>query len=217
MAVALVALLGGWIVWGRLVGATDGRRFALLVAAAALGVLLTARFWLPVLLERDAVHLDRLIAIPSLDYRNAFVPPRELFGFVPRADLGAINGLRAVSSLGAAQWTLPSPGAAASAVSPPGDAGCGPAGVRPRSRRRRGAADGLMLPAEGVWDVRAGPRLPPVSWRLLRNAFCLAVLAGLNARAPAGAVGRAVCGAAGPAGDATMPLWSIDAAWRLPG
>ncbi len=230
MAAALFGLLAGWIVWGRLVGVLDWRRFGLLAGAAALGLLLAAHFWMPVLLERGAVHLDRLIAIPSLDYRNSFVPLREMLAAVPRTDTGTINGLRAISPLGVAQWVLALAGTVTAVI--------GAGLVARRQGGRAIPADlsmtlafavaalaliALMLPAAaGLWDAFDPLAYLQFPWRLLGPvAFCLAVLAGLNARWIARLPGW---------GGATvfvlllvvpvvlsMPLWKISEAWRLAG
>lgn len=230
MAAALFGLLAGWIAWGRLVGALDWRRFGLLVGAAALGLLLAAHFWLPVLLERDAVHLDRLIAIPSLDYRNSFVPLSQMLAFVPRADTGAINGLRAISNLGVAQWVLAVVGGAS------GLTGAGlvarrqgwravPVGVRLALAFAVAGLVmiGLMLPAAaGLWDAVSALAYLQFPWRLLGPvAFCLAVLAGLNARWIERLPGWGGAAILVPLLVApvvlSMPLWKIAEAWRMDG
>ncbi len=228
MAAALFGLLVGWIVWGRLVGVLDWRRCGLMLGAAALGLLLAAHFWLPVLLERDAVHLDRLIGIPSLDYRNSFVPLRQMFGFVPRTDTGAINGLRAINTLGVAQWALALTGTLTAAIGAGllarrGGTRAIPADVRAMLGFAVAAIVliALMLPAAaGLWDAFDPLAYLQFPWRLLGPvAFCLAVLAGLNARWIARLPGWGGAAALVPLLVApialSMPLWTIAEAWRL--
>ncbi len=59
----------------------NSRRSPLIVlwAAIALGLGLSAFFWLPALVERDAVQTGLLYATPGLDYHHHFIRPQELF------------------------------------------------------------------------------------------------------------------------------------------
>ena len=76
----------------------------LVLLAILLGVALAGYFWIPVLLESDAVSLSNLTAVALLDYRNFFISLSDLLGFAPRIDEGAINGLDEVLTLGVSQW-----------------------------------------------------------------------------------------------------------------
>ncbi|MGQ9889309.1 MAG: 6-pyruvoyl-tetrahydropterin synthase-related protein [Aggregatilineales bacterium] len=192
MAVVCSAALAAWAVWQLILNRIPYRWFhaeqgsraqrdrsavrALL--ALAVGILLTAFFWLPVLAERDAVRLENLTALAQLDYRNFFVPLPELLMFSPRVDAGALNGLENRYNLGAAQWALALSGLAAAL-------GWRVAGQRPFALFLALVAlalIGLMLPqAEPLWAA-----LPPLAflqfpWRLLGPAGALlAALAGFN-------------------------------------
>ncbi len=176
MAVVCTAIVAAWVAWelARARRLLPGPPLAL-----ALGVALTAFFWLPVLAERDAARLENLTAVAQLDYRGFFVPLPELLAFSPRVDAGALNGLENRYNLGVAQWLLALTGLAA-ALRWRG------AGQRPLALFLALLAlplIALMLPqAEAVWAA-----LPPLAylqfpWRLLGPAGALlAALAGLNA------------------------------------
>lgn len=228
MALTLFALLAGWIVWGRMVGALDWQRWVLATAAAGLGLGLAAYFWIPVLVDRDAVHLDNLTGIPSLDYRNSFLYPDELLAFAPRADAGAINGLAPTNSLGVGPWLLALIALAGVVI--------GLARTWGRSGRLRlpvdlrarlyfvlaaGVMIGLTLPlAEPVWDAVGVIAYLQFPWRLLGPvAFCLSVIASQNAewivRLPGRWGGAVVAGVVLVVPALTMPLWYIDSDWRL--
>jgi hypothetical protein len=217
MAIVLTGLLAGWLVWQKLLGGANWRNFILAGISLALGVSLSAWFWLPILFERGEVHLDNLIAVAQLDYRNFFIPLNKLLEFTPRADAGAVNGLLLNLRLGVATWTLALAGVAGVVI------------VRSRTSTRE-------KPAEDVGARRASPLQPPFSdmlffalaalamlflmtpqsegiwahvgplaflqfpWRFLGpSVFCLAVLAGANGlwleRLPA-RLGAALAGAA---------------------
>jgi hypothetical protein len=158
-------------------------------AAFALGVGLAAYFWLPVILEHNEVKLENLTAVALLDYRNFFLSPGELLAFTPRADGGAIDGLLHQLNFGVAQWALALVGL------------LGVVGTRylvSVSSQLRSSVTPLfrqtlffalfalmliilMLPT-GIWDGIAVLRFLQFPWRLLGPAaFCLAVLAGMNA------------------------------------
>lgn len=182
MAVVLTAMLGAWLAWNAL--AYGWRRAGLALAALLTGVGLAASFWLPVLLERDAVQLANLIALAELDYRNFFMPLQHLLAPVPRLDSGAINGLLPVYRLGLTQWLLALMGAALAAV----------VIVRAGAPRRviyalaffAVAGAGLVFLvtplSEWVWRLFSPLAYLQFPWRLLGPAgFCLAALAGMNA------------------------------------
>ncbi len=207
MALVLTAILAAWIVWGLIepqryreqrdkaerlsyFRSQSSKNVLLAILALAVGVGLTAYFWLPVIKEGDAVKLSNLIGVAQLDYRHFFVPVLHLLDFSPRLDGGAFNGLEHQLNLGVAQWTL----ALAGVV--------GMAGLWVWNRHNinipslrtpikqtvffgvMGAVIvGLMLPAaSGLWAVISPLAFLQFPWRLLGPAaFCLAVLAGMNA------------------------------------
>ncbi len=125
MAMVFFALLTGWVGWQwglqlwrrRRVrrtadsSAQSGGKFMpasvwLLPAALLLGVGLSAFFWLPVALERDAVNLSSLIGDGShFDFRNHFLTLSQLLAPTQPLDWGATEQ-RFVFSLGLAQWIL---------------------------------------------------------------------------------------------------------------
>ncbi|MBA3871625.1 MAG: glycosyltransferase family 39 protein [Anaerolineae bacterium] len=213
MALVLTAVLAAWIVWGfiqiriepqRRREGTERRSYfrsrefknsLLALLALAIGIGLTAYFWLPVAKEGDAVKLSNLIGVAQLDYRRFFVPVLHLLDFSPRLDGGAFNGLEHQLNLGVAQWVLALAGV------------IGMVGVWVWNRRTImvGAQSlaplrkpigqvlffgvmsavfvGLMLPAAGgLWAVLSPLAFLQFPWRLLGPAaFCLSVLAGMNA------------------------------------
>lgn len=199
MALALTALLAGWLAWQALsafllraspAGGTQPRGAAVWTGLAALivGVALAAYFWLPVMREGGAVRLNNLTGgagVSELDYRRFFVPLDDLLAHSPRSDAGALNGLDHQLNLGLAQWTLALTGVI----------GTGTLGWR-RARLPRGALAngaffalaallliGLMLPAaEPIWGALWPMTFLQFPWRLLGPAaFALAALVGLNA------------------------------------
>lgn len=75
-----------------------------LAAALLLGLGLSAFFWLPVFLERNAVTLSTLIgAGDNYDFRTHFLTFGELLAFSVSPDWGATQSL-SVFNLGVAQW-----------------------------------------------------------------------------------------------------------------
>ncbi len=204
MALVLTGLIAAWLGWSTLVQvvialraagwralvqlvlAQNTRHTALALWALALGVGLGSFFWLPVMLESDAVRLGNLTAVAQLDYRNFFVPLDALLAFTPRPDGGAINGLRLQLNLGVAQWVL--------ALT--GSSGLGVILLRrgdqalPGQTRQTALFFGLlgivfialMLPAAAfLWDALGALAFLQFPWRLLGPAaFCLALLAAFN-------------------------------------
>ncbi len=192
MAVVLTGLLGVWLVWNSLL--VGARRAALALGALVCGVGLAAYFWLPVLIEHNEVQLNNLIVLSELDYRNFFVPLRDLLAFPQRLDGGAINGLMPLSHLGPAQWGLALVGVVGvilwrwqkRATSP----------LNPLSMHREGTIHTLVFFAvmgaltvflittrsEAIWSAVPQLSFLQFPWRFLGPAvFCLAVLAGMNA------------------------------------
>lgn len=162
-----------------------GRAFATLL----LGMGLTAYFWLPVMLETEAVNLANLTAVAELDYQNAFVPIEKLLSLPPFMDSGAINGLPHVLSLGVAQWILAAVAVAALVI------------FIYEALTRTGKHDSrilwhgiffvllslllifLITPASsGLWSGLRALQYLQFPWRFLGIvAFALAFLVGLNA------------------------------------
>ncbi len=214
MALVLTAILAAWVVWEIVVSPQSpvaspdnltaktqrtprpiqsifqNKNSLLAILALAVGVGLTAYFWLPVAKEGDAVKLSNLIGVAQLDYRRFFVPVLHLLDFSPRLDGGAFNGLEHQLNLGVAQWVLALTGV------------IGTAGLWVWNRRKQyipslripinqtfffglmGAVIvALMMPAaSGLWAVISPLAFLQFPWRLLGPAaFCLAVLAGMNA------------------------------------
>lgn len=201
MALALTGLLTAWVVWQALTRQVNTYRFVQAFATLFLGVGLAAYFWIPVILEQDAARLGNLTAVAQLDYRNFFVPLAELLAFSPRPDAGAINGLLHQLNLGVAQWTLAAVGIVgvltrAIRTSPPGPLSTRDEGEKERAKALASAAANplffalvsaglifLMLPqAAFLWQATAPLAFLQFPWRFLGPAaFCLSVLAGMNA------------------------------------
>ena len=165
-----------------------------LLAALALGLALAAFFWLPVILERDAVNLTTLIgANDNYDFRTHFVGLGELLAFSRQPDWGATQS-PFLFNLGVAQWLGGLLGVIMLALG--------------RARHRRHALFFalaavvvlfLMTPlAEPVWE--AVPFLPffQFPWRLLGAAAALlAVLGAVGVEAVASGAWRAAGDSAG--------------------
>lgn len=104
MALVFSAILVAWIVW-QLVLLRPGRshlKFEMMYLILALG--LSAIYWLPFILERNAVHLS-VVGPGQFDFHNHFVAWRDLFAVSPTLDLGA-TAPRYIRNLGLAQWSL---------------------------------------------------------------------------------------------------------------
>jgi hypothetical protein len=89
----------------------SGKRWGLWAVAAgsALGMLLSAWFWAPALLEGEYIQLHRIVAS---DFRPRFIPFAELIALSPPLDTGAINPYFPLT-LGAAQVWMGAVGALA--------------------------------------------------------------------------------------------------------
>ncbi len=182
MALTLTGLLFVWLLW-RAIGLwrSQGRsglmRALLSLLALVGGVALAAYFWLPVVLESDAVTLRNLTGVALLDYRNFFVTLPDLLAWTERADAGAINGLRNRVNIGLMQWLLALLGLVTTLW----------------LRRLRAAAvfwlllalviGFLITPASVfLWDNLRVIAFLQFPWRLLGPLlFVLSLLAGLNA------------------------------------
>ena len=113
MGLFFYSLLAAWTAWqGVLIwwttrGAPQPGRFSPVVrlsAALGLGLGLAAFFWLPVILERDAVTLTTLIgAGDHYDFRTHFLSLGELLAFSRRPDWGATQS-PFLFNVGVAQW-----------------------------------------------------------------------------------------------------------------
>lgn len=183
MALVLTGLLLAWVLWQGIMGSASLRQVVLGAGAVMAGMGLAGYFWLPVMLEQDAVRLGNLTAVAQLDYRNFFVPLRDLLAFSPRPDAGAINGLLHQLNLGVAQWLLALGGIGTMFM------------VRTQHAVSLRQMMGiffvlvaavlifLMLPAaDFVWNAVAPLAFLQFPWRFLGPvAFCLAVTAGHNA------------------------------------
>ena len=96
-----LALLIAYLVWRGLFMDTP-RRWLRDAMAIALAIGLTAIFWLPFLIERDAVRLD--VAGPGhFDYHNHFIPLSMLLSPSPALDFGATSP-KYMYNLGMIQW-----------------------------------------------------------------------------------------------------------------
>ncbi|MBL8055625.1 MAG: hypothetical protein JNK29_02950 [Anaerolineales bacterium] len=182
LSLVFAGLLAGWLAWNWL--AAPEHRPALPRAAAALlaGAGLAAFFWLPAILERQAVQYQRAFAFVQ-DPRNRlrFVPAGELLAPVVAADLAEPAAADWRFRLGLPQWGLAALGLLAL--------------FQRRAERpwlgffalMAGLCLGLALPAaEPLWRPAASGTdgLPALlylqlPWRLLGPAaFALAMLAG---------------------------------------
>ena len=180
MALLFFGLLLAWAVWQVITVGWRAANGRFLFGALFLGLGLSAFFWLPVILERNAVNLTTLIgAGDNYDYRTHFLSLTEFFTPTRRLDWGATEPVFHFN-LGLAQWLLGGFGLLMLAL-----------------RRVRYAAHAaffalalavllfLMLPVSNfVWQ--AVPFLPyfQFPWRLLGAAVAmLAVLAGAGVAA----------------------------------
>ncbi|VAW37870.1 hypothetical protein MNBD_CHLOROFLEXI01-345, partial [hydrothermal vent metagenome] len=109
MALLFFALLAAWLLWQTVfpkwqAEAVAPKKLIWLWAALLLGLGTAAFFWLPVLLERNAVNLNTLIgAGDNYDFRSHFLSWRELLAPTLRLDWGATEPVFRFN-LGLAQW-----------------------------------------------------------------------------------------------------------------
>lgn len=196
MAILLSGILVAWLVWNavatwlsaRAAWRHSLRSYGLALVCVLLGIGLSGYFWLPVVMESGTVNLQNLTGVSLLDYRNFFVPLPELLAPMPLNDLGAINGLRNVYSLGIAQWLGAIAGFTAVSLSIQATLR---AGKHDDPLLRQGVFFALVslvllffiLPASsGIWDGVRGLQFLQFPWRLLGGmAFSLAFLVGMNA------------------------------------
>jgi hypothetical protein len=106
MALLFFGLLSAWVLWQTFTARADSPGWRWLWAALGLGVGTAAFFWLPVLLERNAVNLNTLIgAGDNYDFRTHFLSWREMLAPTLRLDWGATEPVFRFN-LGLAQWIL---------------------------------------------------------------------------------------------------------------
>lgn len=179
MAMVFAGVLLGWVVWQFLfVEAGEARPYRL-IPAYFLGIGLSAFFWLPVALERNAVNLGTLVgeAGSHFDFRQHFLSVGELFAPSAWLDWGATEPFY-LYNLGVAQWVL-------------GGVGVVVLGWQLARGARKAIAQpaffalmglllvGLMLPfSTAVWE--AVPLLPFIQfpWRLLGAAASMTAVVG---------------------------------------
>jgi len=206
MAMLFGSMLGGWVIWHTLpaisyfrsashkklrntqyqIRPDDSTEPATVVSVwslwllLGLGLGLSAFFWLPLALERNAVELNTLIGEgDNFDFRTHFVTFAELFSFPGWVDWGATQPAFRFS-LGIAQWLL---------------GGIGLVCLLLRRVRQPyhltffavalALLLFLMLPiSERVWTAVPGLPFFQFPWRLLGGAaLALAVLAGAGTEA----------------------------------
>lgn len=106
MALLFFGLLAAWVLWQTVVRQDDSVGLRWLWAALGLGLGSAAFFWLPVLLERNAVNLNTLIgAGDNYDFRTHFLSWAEMLAPTLRLDWGATEPVFRFN-LGVAQWVL---------------------------------------------------------------------------------------------------------------
>jgi hypothetical protein len=107
MALIFSAILVAWMAW-QLVLLRPGRshlKLGILYLIFALG--LSAIYWFPFILERNAVRLS-VVGPGQFDFHNHFVAWRDLFAASPTLDLGA-TAPKYIRNVGLAQWLLALP------------------------------------------------------------------------------------------------------------
>lgn len=110
MGLLFYGILSAWVVWLLVFHYQEGRERSLvakrLIPALVLGLGVAAIFWLPVILERNAVNLSTLIGKQdNYDFHTHFLSLQELFASTSRLDWAATEpNFR--FNLGIAQWFL---------------------------------------------------------------------------------------------------------------
>jgi hypothetical protein len=111
LAFVLTAVAIAWLLFetavqrfNREASQVDARSALLALLAVLLGILGAAGIWLPIHLESDTLHLETPRDARQLDSSAEFVQLEMLLSPAPANDAGAINGLRPLRILGAAQW-----------------------------------------------------------------------------------------------------------------
>lgn len=108
MALLLFGILFAWVVWqggcDRFDGSCSTAKW--LFAALLLGLGVASFFWLPIILERNAVNLNTLIGEgDNYDFRTHFLSVRDMLAFSARLDWGATEPFFCFN-LGVAQWVM---------------------------------------------------------------------------------------------------------------
>lgn len=110
MALLFFGLLAAWVLWQTFTRRDEASGVRWLWGALGLGLGTAAFFWLPVLLERNAVNLNTLIgAGDNYDFRTHFLSWGEMLAPTLRLDWGATEPVFRFN-LGLAQWILGSAG-----------------------------------------------------------------------------------------------------------
>jgi hypothetical protein len=192
MSLTLTAILVVWVTFetavqhfNREASQIDPRPGLLALCALLLGVLGSATFWLPALLESDSADFENLGVAGLLDYSPHFLGMEDLLLAPPIQDDGAVNGLRAVRILGIGQWIAALIGGASATLlyirgyrtrHPQTFLGAGCFGMLAL------AMIFLTTPASStVWESLRLLRILQFPWRLLGPAAaCLAIVAGMN-------------------------------------
>jgi hypothetical protein len=113
MGLFFYGLLAAWVAWQGLLlrrqpgtGGNGRPAFLRLAAAMLVGLGLAAVYWLPVILERNAVTLSTLIGSgDNYDFRTHFLSLGELLAFSRMPDWGATQS-PFLFNLGVVQWAL---------------------------------------------------------------------------------------------------------------
>lgn len=191
-ALTLTAIAVAWIVFetaiqrfNREASQMKARNGLLALLVMLIGILGAAGSWLPIQLESESLGFETVSDARLIDYSAAFVRLETLLSPAPINDAGAINGLRELPILGAAQWIAALTGAFGAAL------------LYIRGYRTRhpqaflGAAYFSLLslaliflstPASlGIWESLHPLRFLPFTWRLLGPlAVCLAIVGSVN-------------------------------------
>ena len=192
MALTLTGIAFGWLIFetalqwfNREASQVEARYGVVAGLALLLGIFAAATFWLPVLLERDSVQLEKLLVASVVGKQWALIRPELLLSPAPLIDVGSLNALRRTESLGIAQWALAGLGAVSALL-------LYIHGYRTRHPQTfLGAVYFtllacllivLMLPAaEGAWNAVRPLQFMQFPWRLLGPAAaCLAIAASMN-------------------------------------
>lgn len=110
MGLLFFGILTAWTAWLLVVDYQDAEKRTkiarLMLPALGLGLGIATFFWLPVILERNAVNLNTLIGRQdNYDFHTHFLSVRELFSATIRLDWGASEPAFRFN-LGIAQWML---------------------------------------------------------------------------------------------------------------
>ena len=104
MALILSAILVTWIIWQLALARFNIAHLRFEICSLILVLGLSAVYWLPFILERNAIHLS-VVGPGQFDFHNHFVAWRDLFAASPALDLGA-TAPKYIRNLGLAEWLL---------------------------------------------------------------------------------------------------------------